>query len=319
MCAAREDQMTGHDFPVLTRRAAVRFGAAGLLALPLVGAAAGNSSAHGTPVASPEASGDIALWQDQMNAYDDSGDFSAIQENADGVTASVLVELPAIEFSGAGRSPSLPVGPSQFIYRFRNSVVVAPDSDHQPFRFVEIDWNTEGVPRGPNGSFVSPHFDFHFYTMPLEEMERDVTCVSSNGKTCDALLTDYEQMRRLQNMPEARYIPDLYRADVGSAIPTMGLHLLDMTAEYSVDAVDHYPVLIYGTFDGRVIFAEASVTLSTLQDAKAAPEQRLTFPFRQPAAFAKETDWPTEFVIAYIPKTAGFRAGFTQFERQLAS
>ncbi|MEJ7837750.1 MAG: hypothetical protein WKF81_02985 [Thermomicrobiales bacterium] len=150
-------------------------------------------------------------------------------------------------------------------------------------------------------------------------MERDVTCISSNGKTCDALLTDYDQMRRFQDMPEAKYIPDLYRADVGSAIPMMGLHLLDMTMEYTVDAVNHYPVLIYGTFAGRVIFAEASVTLFTLQDAVAAPDHRLAFPFRQPAAFAEGIDWPTEFVIEYLTETAGFRVGFTGFQRQLAS
>ena len=150
-------------------------------------------------------------------------------------------------------------------------------------------------------------------------MMTDLTCVSSNGKTCDPLLTDYAQMRRFQDMPDAKYIPDLYRADVDSAIPVMGLHLLDMTAEYTVDAVNHYPVLIYGTFDGKVIFAEASVTLFTLQDVVAAPEHRITYPFRQPAAFAEAIDWPTEFVLEYLPDTGGFIAGFEGFGHHEAS
>ncbi|MGC4108648.1 MAG: hypothetical protein QM753_20170 [Thermomicrobiales bacterium] len=126
-------------------------------------------------------------------------------------------------------------------------------------------------------------------------------------------------MRRFQNMPDARYVPDLYRPDVGSAIPMMGLHLLDMTQQYTVDAVNHYPVLIYGTFDGAVVFAEASVTLQTLQDVVAAPEHRLDYAFRQPTDYAREIDWPTTFTIEYLPETGGFRAGFTGFQHQMAS
>ena len=255
-----------------------------------------------------------------MNAYAESGLFQGTQENdADGVTASVMVEIPAIEFTGEGRSATLPTGPSQYIYRFHNSAIAAPDGSDQPFAYVEIDWNTEGEPRGPNGSFASPHFDFHFNMLTMDEMQRELTCVSSNGKTCDGLLTDYEQMRRFQAMPDAQYVPDLYRPDVGSAIPQMGLHLLDMTVTYTVDAVNHTPVLIYGTFDGQVIFAEASVTLFTLQDAVAAPDHRLSFAFRQPAAFMRTIDWPTEFVIEFLPDTGGFLAGFTGFERHEAS
>lgn len=303
---------------IVSRRAALRLGAA-VAALPGGLALTNLVRAHDdAPAASPAVTDDTATWLTQMNAYAEAGAFDAVQEVAAGVTSTVMVEIPAIEFSGEGQSATLPVGPLQYIYRFQNSMIAAPDGAEQPFTYVEIDWNTEGEPRGPNGSFASPHFDFHFNMLPLEEMERELICVSSNGKTCDALLTDYDQMRRFQNMPEARYIPDLYRADIGSAIPVMGLHLLDMTIDYTVDTINHYPVLIYGTFDGAVIFAEASITLYSLQDAMAAPDHRLAFPFRQPAAFAKAVDWPSEFVVEYLPDTGGFRAGFTGFARHEA-
>lgn len=77
---------------------------------------------------------------------------------------------------------------------------------------------------------------------------------------------------------------------MAARIPNNELHLLDMSADYTVDAVNHYPVLIYGTFDGAVMFAEASVTLYTLQDVMTAPEHRLSFPFRQSAAFERPAD-----------------------------
>lgn len=92
----------------------------------------------------------------------------------------------------------------------------------------------------------------------------------------------------------------------------MGLHLLDRTFDYTVHNVDHHPTLIYGTFDGRVLFAEASVTLATLQDMIAAPGQVVSFPFRQPRAVQGGVPWPTRFTIKYLPGGT-FRAGFERF------
>lgn len=268
-----------------------------------------------TPTASDLAcaDGDATEWQAQIDRYAEAGTYPAMQAQSGTDIVSVLVELPPIEFTGDGQSSTLPVGPCQTIYRYQYSDIQAPDGAARPFEYVEIDWNTEGEPRGPNGSFASPHFDFHFYLKPRNEVESELSCVSSNGKTCDAFLTDYDQMRRFQFLPESSLVPDHYHPDVGSAIPAMGMHILDMTADYTVESVNLNPVLIYGSFDGLLIFAEASVTLFTLQDAIAAPDHRLVFPFRQPAAFDRAIDWPTEFVIEYLPETGGFLVGFRSF------
>ena len=147
---------------MLSRRSALRLAAAGLAAVPL--AVAGNATVHAQ--ATPVAGGDIAAWLAQMNEYADAGTFPAVQENAAGVTSTVLVEIPAIEFTGEGQSSTLPTGPLQYIYRFQDSEIAAPADGTQPFKYVEIDWNTEGAPRGPSGAFSSPHFDFHFYSFP---------------------------------------------------------------------------------------------------------------------------------------------------------
>jgi hypothetical protein len=136
--------------------------------------------------------------------------------------------------------------------------------------------------------------------------------VGENGVTCDPLRTDYAQMRRFLDLPDAGFVPPRYGPDPGSSIPEMGMHLLDATQEYTVDKVDHYPVLIYGTFAGDVYFAEASVTLKTLQDAMAAPGRTISFPFRQPRAVRGGLPWPTRFVIRHLPG-GGFRAGFEGF------
>lgn len=252
--------------------------------------------------------------QDVMDEYA-ANSFRSRQRGGEAVPASVSVDLPPIRFTGAGESSTLPVGPCQHIYRLAYPDVRADGGDASPFRYVEIDWNTEGLPRGPNGSFLSPHFDFHFYLRPADEVAADAGCVlSTNGKTCDPLRTDYDQMRRFLDLPAARFLPKRYGPDVDSSIPEMGLHLLDTTADYSVDAVNHNPVLLYGTFAGEVYFAEASVTLITLQDAMDTPDHVLRFPFRRPRAVRGGLAWPGEFVIRYLPARDSFRAGFEDFE-----
>jgi hypothetical protein len=287
-----------------------------LLALLIAGSTVITAVAQGTPETGQPAdcgTGAPEQWTAQMDAYVAAGEFPLVQTAGTDSVDSVLVEVPAIEFTGDGQSATLPVGPCQTIYRFAYSDVTAPDGADTPFPYVEVDWNTEGEPRGPNGSFSSPHFDFHFYLQPMADIDHHLTCASTNGKTCDQFETSYEQMRLFHLMPEAQYIPASYRPDVGSAIPAMGLHMLDASFEYTVENVNHSPILIYGTFNGAVVFAEASVTLYTLQDVMAAPGQTISYPFAQPEAFATEIDWPTEFTITYLPDTGGFQAGFTTF------
>jgi hypothetical protein len=249
-----------------------------------------------------------------MHAYARAGGYPTVQTNtADGVPARVSVEIPQIRFTGSGRSATLPVGPCQHIYRFRFEKVRAPGGKApSPFRYLEVDWNTEGLPRGPNNSFISPHFDFHYYLRPRRVVDAKTMCVSSNGTTCDPFKTGYAQMRRFLRMPAPSFIPASYAPDVESSIPMMGLHLLDRTFDYTVHNVDHHPTLIYGTFEGKVLFAEASVTLATLQDAIAAPGHVVSFRFHQPRALQGGVPWPTRFAIQYLP-SGTFRAGFERF------
>ncbi len=292
-----------------------------LLAMPWLGLQA---SAHeATPMATPSATvdcanGATAAWGDQMEAYGKAGTYPTIQKSVNGRASTLLVDIPKISFTGAGQSATLPVGPCQNIYRFAYSDVTSDAGEPGSFAYAEIDWNTEGLPRGPNGSFASPHFDFHFYMLPRTDVEKQMACVSTNGRTCDPLKTDYETTKLFENLPDGSFIPPSYRADPGSAIPAMGLHLLDTDFDYTLENVNHYPTLIYGTFDGKVVFAEASVTLFTLQDAVNSPNHQISFPFRQPKAFATDIDWPTEYMIQYLPETGGFRTGFVGFQHHAA-
>jgi hypothetical protein len=246
-----------------------------------------------------------------MRAYSHAGSFQARQSNtAPRTPARVAVGIPPIAFTGPGQSATLPVGPCQTIYRYVFSHIrTQRHATASPFKYVEVDWNTEGLPRGPRGSFVSPHFDFHFYTRAKSWVDQHLRCGTSNGKTCDPQKTSFAQMRRFLRVPPSADVPRGYFPDIGSSIPMMGLHLLDGRVHYSINEVNHHPVLIYGSYDGQILFAEASVTQYNLQDAIEAPSHTLSYVYRQPRTY-QHGAWPTRFTVTYHPRTRGFTAAF---------
>jgi len=210
------------------------------------------------------------------------------------------------------RLPNLPQGS---IYRFKLMDIESVDGLEVPFEYIEVDWNTEGAPRGPNGSFVNPHFDFHFYTKSQSYVNREMICVTLQ-KTCDAQQTGYAQMRRFLRLPEASFLPSEYFPDSGSSIAKMGLHNLDGSFEYTIENVNHNPVIIYGTFDGEVVFLEGSLTLFAFQDAIKAAQGggKSTWAIPQPASHAYAW-WPKTMELEYHPEREVFSLSLADFQQ----
>jgi hypothetical protein len=196
----------------------------------------------------------------------------------------------------------LPTEPQSSIYRFKYLDLPKLQKNPVPFQFVEVDWNTEGQKRGPNGSFITSHYDFHFYTKSGSYVDNKITCVTVD-KTCDPQKTGYENMLRFLKLPAEKFVPKNTFTDTGSSIVAMGLHNLDGKFEFTVDSVNHNPVLIYGTFDGEIAFYEASITLYGFIDAAELAKQgkKSTWEIKQPEYYAYEW-WPTTISLEYIPK-----------------
>jgi len=208
----------------------------------------------------------------------------------------------------------LPTVPQSSIYRFKYADISASTNPEFPFRYLEVDWNMEGQKRGPNGSFITPHFDFHFYTKDKAFVEHRMDCVTS-GKTCDAMKTGYDQMRNFLSLPPDPFVPGKYFPDNDSSIAAMGMHNLDGAFKYTVPNVNHNAVIIYGSFDGELAFLEVSVTLYAFEDAVALAKQgkKKTWPIRQPRNYAYSW-WPTEATLEYVPKDHDFVFEFSGFQ-----
>lgn len=252
--------------------------------------------------------GDAAAFSRQMEKYT-SGRLSARVEERSGKIEALKVRIPRLDVSSEGVAEQLPLGPCQHVYRFDYRDL---GKSGAPFQYVEVDWNTEGKPRGPNNSFVTPHFDFHFYLLPRQQVGQAMQCESSNGRTCDPFLTSYDQTRRFLEMPAPERLPNSYKPDVDSSIPEMGLHHLDFADEYAVDYVNHHPTLLYGSFEGQIAFLEPSVTPVTLRDAIDSSSHTVRFPLAQPRTCPAER-WPRDFVVRYLPSSGGFEVAFDRF------
>ena len=160
----------------------------------------------------------------------------------------------------------LPTEPQSSIYRFKYIDISAdmfkPSVPSPPFpiKYLEVDWNTEGGPRGPNGSFITPHYDFHFYFKGCKYVLEHMKCMTT-GKTCDPQKSGHDAMRPFLQLPSEGFLPANYFPDVDSSIVYMGMHNLDGNFKYDVQTVNHDPFIIYGTFGNELAFLEISMTL----------------------------------------------------------
>lgn len=117
-----------------------------------------------------------------------------------------------------------------------------------PFDHLVVNWNEHGHP--PPGVYDAPHFDFHFYKMPLADRSDIPSYISSPDG--------------FDNVPPTGYLPPLYVKAPGEGVEKMGAHWIDVTSpELHGQPFTH--TFIYGSYNGKVTFVEPMVTLATMQ------------------------------------------------------
>lgn len=140
-----------------------------------------------------------------------------------------------------------------------------------PWDHAELDWNAHGHP--PLNIYGVPHFDFHFYTItPSAQM----AIVGGPDATPVA----------------AQFIPTDYQSQV-VAVPMMGVHWADtLSAEYHGHTFDK--TLIYGFYNGSMVFVEPMITLAYLQT-----HPNASAPVKQAAAVQLAGRYPTSYSVRY--------------------
>lgn len=132
------------------------------------------------------------------------------------------------------------------------------------FDHLTVDWNPRGHP--PEGINTVPHFDFHFYMMPLEER----LAIPFGPAT---------------PVPDG-YMPDGWFMDPVN-IPRMGAHWSDR----SVAPGTFEATMIYGSYAGKVTFVEPMITLEELTT-----DQGRNIDYAQPDIYQEHGVWyPTDY------------------------
>ncbi|HOJ20672.1 MAG TPA: DUF5602 domain-containing protein [Armatimonadota bacterium] len=152
-----------------------------------------------------------------------------------------------------------------------------------PFNHTALDWNPHG--HIPPQIYDVPHFDFHFYFMSPAERAR----ITAKG----------DDVARVRRAPPADAIPAGYMYAPGGDEPAMGAHWVNpQSPEFHGKPFTH--TLIYGFYDGRMVFVEPMVALSFLQTRPC-----VTAAIPQPKSYPARGYYPTRYQIRHVTSANG--------------
>jgi hypothetical protein len=196
--------------------------------------------------------------------------------------------LHALPADGAPGGMTMPDGHSTFEY-----VLEMPADNPTPFQHVTFDWNPAG--HEPPGIYDRPHFDVHFYTISNEERQ-----AINPG--------DPEFMARAGRPPAAEHVPAGFIEPGLGAVPLMGVHWLDPTSPelHPENPAPFTRTLIYGSWDGRMIFIEPMVSTEYLATR---PDERIPLPVAsryEPAGY-----YPGEYLVRWDDAASEYRIGLS--------
>lgn len=163
-------------------------------------------------------------------------------------------------------------------------------------RELTVYWEAMGHPPGP---YLTPHFDFHFYTIPsAERMAIDCVDVSKPATIPDGY-----------SLPDITLPPDMAKAIgvselTGLCVPQMGMHAL-LTSEME-SATPFRGTMVVGYTKGQPIFVEPMVTKSLLMEKASFDLAVPIVPGMAPAA-------PRTFRAEYDAQASAYRFTLSGF------
>lgn len=182
-----------------------------------------------------------------------------------------------------------------------------PAHNPTPYRFVELDWN----PHGHGGPHTAPHFDFHFYRVPL-----------SVRNEIDLKAPDFEA--RAARLPSAEELPAGYvsthvllnTTPAGMTVPRMGLHWVDPASpELPPQSKPFTTTFIVGTWDGQVVFDEPMITREFLLAHRAGQADADSMPIPVTRRYARPGHYPTSYGITWDERQREYRVALTGLTR----
>ena len=158
------------------------------------------------------------------------------------------------------------------------------------FDHLGVNWERHGH---PPALFLTPHFDFHFYTI---------------GAT-DVMAIDCTDLQKPEALPDGYTLPDIDIPGLGMltglCVPTMGMHAMPTAELEQTEPFDGS--MIVGYYGGQNIFLEPMISRAKLQQAQ-------SFDMPVPAAppgLAATVRWPSAFTATYDEAARTYRFAFS--------
>ena len=181
-------------------------------------------------------------------------------------------------------------------------LLTLPANNPTPYKFVELDWNPMG--HEPDNVYTKPHFDFHFYKIPVAERN------AIDPKV------DAQYAAKAGNFPAGEFIRAGWVAGSVAAgapaevvaIPRMGMHWVNIKSPELPPTLQPFTkTFIVGTWGGRVIFDEPMITRDYILSKPNSTTPLAVAARHDPAGYS-----PAAYSVTYDPQSKEHRIALTQ-------
>lgn len=178
-----------------------------------------------------------------------------------------------------------------------------PQGAPAPFKLMGFFWRPLGHP--PVHIYTVPHFEFHFYMIDAATRNAILPAADDQPSEMGAFISG-PFAERASRKPAAAALPATYVYSPGSAVPMMGGHWTDeQSHEFHGQPFDH--TLVYGTWDGKVIFMQPMITRAFLLSKPQAT-------YEIPATKVAAPGWyPSAYTVQYNAAAKEYRVGLVGF------
>ncbi|NUP99821.1 MAG: hypothetical protein HUU35_08195 [Armatimonadetes bacterium] len=157
------------------------------------------------------------------------------------------------------------------------------------FNHFELHFNETGH---PPAKFQVPHFDLHWYGVPVSEVEA-VVPTDTGLPAANRFAAGYTMPTTLEQ----------YQAGI---IPQMGFHSLNLA---DLDSPDPFTAtMVLGYYAGGLTFLEPMITVDHLQD-----EQSFTMTVPRPPVIGRNVLYPSRFVSTFDAAADAWHMAFEDF------
>jgi hypothetical protein len=158
------------------------------------------------------------------------------------------------------------------------SLALPEQAQRTAFKHVWLNFNPHGHP--PAKIYDVAHFDFHFYM--ISDAEREAITATGDGAV------------KGNRQPPAEFVPEGYSFIPDSTVPRMGAHWVNPLSR-ELHGQPFTTTFLFGSYDGRLIFAEPMITKSFIE-----AKTDVTEMIKLPKSYERRgVYYPTRYSVRY--------------------